>query len=73
MVRALVDEPALPLLRAHVAGAPNGSNGIELDFDSFEAARTTMLSLGGAVEVLSPEALRRSVADFAEQTRTRYR
>ena len=70
-VRALVDEPALPLLRAHVAGRGEGSE-VELGFDSFEEARATMLSLGGAAEVLSPEALRRSVADFAGQVRSRY-
>lgn len=36
-------------------------------FDSFYAARTAVLGLGGAVEVIEPEALRLSVADFAAQ------
>jgi predicted DNA-binding transcriptional regulator YafY len=36
-------------------------------FDSFYAARTAVLGLGGAVEIVEPEALRLSVADFAAQ------
>ncbi len=36
-------------------------------FDSFYAARTAILGLGGAAEVIEPEALRLSVADFAAQ------
>jgi len=38
-----------------------------LTFGSFEEARTRLLGLGGAVEVLEPPALRLSLADFAEQ------
>jgi predicted DNA-binding transcriptional regulator YafY len=38
-----------------------------LTFEYFEEARSRLLGLGGAVEVLSPEALRRSLADFAGQ------
>jgi predicted DNA-binding transcriptional regulator YafY len=37
-------------------------------FASLEAARSAILPLGAAVEVLQPEPLRRSVADFAAQT-----
>jgi predicted DNA-binding transcriptional regulator YafY len=40
--------------------------------ESFEAARARVLALGGAVEVIGPEPLRRSVADFAEQIARRY-
>lgn len=40
---------------------------LELAFDSLEAARAALLGLGGGVEVLAPEALRRSVLDYAEQ------
>ena len=36
-------------------------------FASLEDARDTILPLGGAVEVIEPESLRRSVADFAAQ------
>jgi predicted DNA-binding transcriptional regulator YafY len=45
---------------------------LELVFDSFEQARSRMLSFGGAVEVLEPEHLRLSVLDFAQQTIARY-
>lgn len=41
-------------------------------FDSFYAARTAILGLGGAIEVLEPEALRLSVADFAAEIVRRY-
>ena len=40
---------------------------IELSFESFEAARERILGFGRGVEVLEPAALRRSVADMAEQ------
>jgi predicted DNA-binding transcriptional regulator YafY len=40
--------------------------------ESFEEARARLLSLGGAVEVIEPEPLRRSVADYAEQIVRRY-
>jgi predicted DNA-binding transcriptional regulator YafY len=43
-----------------------------LPFESFEAARERILGFGGAAEVLAPEALRRSVADFATQALARY-
>jgi len=45
---------------------------LTLPFESLEAARARLLGWGGAVEVLAPEALRRSVADFAEQIVARY-
>jgi predicted DNA-binding transcriptional regulator YafY len=40
---------------------------VELPFESFITARTRLLGMGRAVEVLSPEALRKSLVDFAEQ------
>lgn len=40
---------------------------LELPFESFIAARSSLLGLGRAVEVLEPDSLRRSVLDFAEQ------
>ena len=49
----------------------DGSLGVAR-FESLESARTAILPLGRAVEVLEPEALRRSVADFAEQTAAVY-
>jgi predicted DNA-binding transcriptional regulator YafY len=44
-----------------------------LCFDSFWSARDHILALGGAVQVVEPEALRRSVADLAEQIVSVYR
>lgn len=38
-----------------------------LEYESFEEARRFVLSYGGAIEVLEPLALRRSVQDFARQ------
>ncbi len=38
----------------------------------FEEARRRLLALGGAVEVVSPKALRASIADFARQIASRY-
>jgi len=40
---------------------------LELAFESFEAARARILSFGNGVEVVTPEALRLSVKDYAEQ------
>ena len=40
---------------------------LELPFESLEDARTRLLGLGGALEVLSPQALRYSLLDHAEQ------
>jgi len=40
---------------------------MDVVFSLLEEARRKLLALGGAIEVVSPEALRRSMADFAEQ------
>jgi predicted DNA-binding transcriptional regulator YafY len=40
---------------------------LELPFESFVAARSRLLGLGRAVEVLEPETLRKSLVDFAGQ------
>lgn len=45
---------------------------VTLSFESLYAARERLLGLGGAVEVLEPEALRESVRDFAEQIAALY-
>jgi predicted DNA-binding transcriptional regulator YafY len=61
---------------ALAATAPRDGQGrvtLHLTFDSLEAARAQLLSLGGAVEVLAPEPLRRTVADFAQQIAATYR
>jgi predicted DNA-binding transcriptional regulator YafY len=51
------------------AGPPDGEGWLplELTFESLEAARERILGFGRGVEVLEPEALRRSVQDFASQ------
>lgn len=57
-------------LHQRMVQAPRNAAGwitLELAFDSLEAARTALLALGGGIEVLAPEALRRSVLDYAEQ------
>jgi predicted DNA-binding transcriptional regulator YafY len=43
-----------------------------LQFDTFERARSVILSLGNAVELLAPLALRLSIIDFAHQTAAVY-
>ncbi len=40
---------------------------MDVSFSFLEEARRKLLALGGAVEVISPEPLRRSIADFARQ------
>jgi predicted DNA-binding transcriptional regulator YafY len=54
--------------------APDGQGRIQIvvPFESLEEARARCLSLGGAVEVREPEALRLSVIDYAEQIRGVY-
>ena len=51
------------------AGAPDAQGWVTLvlPFENLEAARERVLSLGSAVEVLEPEALRCSVIDVAQQ------
>jgi predicted DNA-binding transcriptional regulator YafY len=45
---------------------------IRVTFESLEEARDRCLRLGRAVEVLEPEALRKSMLDYAEQIRSVY-
>jgi len=46
---------------------------VEWAFESLEEARSRLLALGGAVEVLAPLALRRSMEDYGRQIVSRYR
>ena len=48
-------------------GAESGWIELEMTFDYFEHARSALLAYGGAVEVLEPDALRLSIADYAQQ------
>jgi predicted DNA-binding transcriptional regulator YafY len=43
-----------------------------LTFESFETARTRILGFGGAVKIIQPVALRKSVIDFSRQTQLLY-
>jgi predicted DNA-binding transcriptional regulator YafY len=58
-------------IHARIAQAqpPDGEGWITLSlpFESFSAARARILGFGRAIEVLQPEALRKSVIDFAAQ------
>jgi predicted DNA-binding transcriptional regulator YafY len=57
------------------AGPPDAEGWftLALTFEGLEMARARLLPLGGAVEVLEPDALRLSMADFAAQTLRVYR
>ncbi len=80
-----VSPDALPLLpyyleeraRPALASASQPDNEgwvlVHLPFDNFVTARTRLLGLGRAVEVLEPQALRKSLLDFAEQIVDYYR
>ncbi len=77
--RVRVAPEALPMLAEYVGDRARGqlshvhlpdADGwvtLSLPFESFVAARTRLLGLGRAVEVLAPLALRKSLVDFAEQ------
>jgi predicted DNA-binding transcriptional regulator YafY len=57
-------------VRAPIAQAvPDALGRVQIGvvFESLEEARARCLSLGYAVEVLEPEALRKSICDYAEQ------
>jgi predicted DNA-binding transcriptional regulator YafY len=56
------------------AGPPDAAGWLTLtlQFESLFAARERILGLGGGIEVLEPQPLRQSVADFAAQIVARY-
>ncbi len=71
-----VDAELLPLLAGVLGQAVGGDSGeigfggkvcLQLWFASFEEARGRILSYGGAVEVVEPQPLRQSIADYARQ------
>jgi predicted DNA-binding transcriptional regulator YafY len=68
-----LDERARHRLAPEGHPDPEGWVTLDLPFESFFAARSRLLGLGRAVEVLEPEALRKSVIDFAEQIGEFYR
>ena len=77
--RIRVAPEALPMLAEYVGDRargqlsrsqvpdPDGWVTLDLPFESFISARSRLLGLGRAVEVLEPETLRKSLIDFAEQ------
>ena len=77
--RVRVAPEAIPMLAEYVGDRARGqlprphipdNDGwvtLDLPFESFVAARSRLLGLGRAVEVLEPETLRKSLIDFAEQ------
>lgn len=77
--RVRVSPEALPMLSEYVGDRArrylsssyvsdaDGWVTLELPFESLIAARSRLLGLGRAVQVLEPEALRKSLIDFAEQ------
>ena len=83
MVRLCAPRMLLPHLTAAL-GRPElmeGVDAVEVDgwvtldlpFESLASARTQLLGLGGAVEVVEPEPLRKSLLDHAEQVVALYR
>jgi len=46
---------------------------VQIDFDHFMQARTQLSGWGAAIQVLTPEALRLSIIDYAKQTIQIYR
>lgn len=57
--RGLASQPHIP--------DPDGWVTLDLPFESLITARSRLLGLGRAVEVVQPESLRKSLIDFAEQ------
>lgn len=66
-------EPARGSIVATGAPDATGWRRVTLVFDSLESARERILGFGRAIEVLAPEPLRLSVADFAAQVAALYR
>lgn len=69
---SLLQENQPDVLNTPPTMTDEGWQRMTLHFESFEAARTRLLGLGGAVEVLTPLALRRSMADYAYQVQNLY-
>lgn len=63
----LIGEKQPEPLNSPPATQREGWQAVALTFENFETARTRILGYGGAIEVLEPLALRKSVADFAQQ------
>jgi len=66
LVQYVGDRARGQVTRSHIPDT-DGWVTLDLPFESFNEARTHLLGLGRAVEVLEPETLRKSLVDFAEQ------
>jgi predicted DNA-binding transcriptional regulator YafY len=82
LVSARVRADVIPFLMKELGGdrlrqMPDATGGnrvpVRLEFEYLEQARSLLLGLGAAVEVVAPAALRRSVEDFAEQILSAYK
>ncbi len=84
--RYTVTARVLPQLAAQLTGGSASLQGrppdlsvsqnwqiLTLNYESLESARDQLLAYGGAIEVLDPPALRRSLIDYARQILYRYR
>jgi predicted DNA-binding transcriptional regulator YafY len=67
LLAGYVGDRARGQLHGTASPDPDGWMTLDLAFESFVAARTRLLGLGRAVEVLEPESLKKSLIDFAEQ------
>jgi predicted DNA-binding transcriptional regulator YafY len=67
MLAEYVGDRARGQIASHQIPEADGWVTLDLPFESFIVARSRLLGLGRAVEVLEPEPLRRSLIDFAEQ------
>lgn len=58
----------------HVSNCDNPSEWIEIQmsFETFDQARQRILGMGGAIKVLEPQSLRKSINDFAKQVTALY-
>jgi predicted DNA-binding transcriptional regulator YafY len=63
----LFRHPVLLSVEDHEQIDQDGWHGMTLQFETFERARQGILGFGGAVEVISPPSLRKSVQDYANQ------
>jgi len=66
------NDPLLPVDQYEPEMDDRGWHLLTFQFDTFENARKSLLNFGGAVEILAPHALRESVLDFAQETRSVY-
>jgi predicted DNA-binding transcriptional regulator YafY len=71
-LRYFLDERFRNLLSKDAPPDSDGWVTLDLPFESFATARTRLLGLGRAVEVLEPEPLRKSIIDFAIQIKEFY-